>query len=71
MHKNVFDLKKIFCSHGADVGVKAGEDDTSFAAFPQHAGQDDVEEGVHVEVGRKASLPWAILSITTYNTAIK
>lgn len=41
----------IFCSHGADVRVEAGEDDASLSSFLQNAGQDDVEIGVHVEVG--------------------
>lgn len=38
-------------SHCADVGVEAGEDDASFPSLLQNTGQDDIEVGVHVEVG--------------------
>lgn len=38
------------CLHGADVWVKAGEEDPSFSTFLQNTGKDDVEVGVHVEV---------------------
>lgn len=39
------------CLHAADVRVEAGEDNASFPAFLQNTGQDDIEEGIHVEVG--------------------
>lgn len=44
-------LVLLLTDHGADIRVEGGEDDASFASFLQNAGQDDVEEGVHVEVG--------------------
>ena len=50
--------------HGADVGVEAGEHDASPASFLQHAGQDGVQEQVHVEVGQHVSIPRAVLSTT-------
>lgn len=37
--------------HGADIWVKAGEDNTSFPASLQDTGQDDIQVGIHVEVG--------------------
>lgn len=43
--------------HGADIRVKTGEDNASFAAFLQNAGQDGVEVGIHVEVGWQVSVP--------------
>lgn len=48
--------------HGADVRVEAGENDAPLAGFLQHAGQDDVQVGVHVEVGRQVALPRPVLT---------
>lgn len=48
-------------SHCADVGVEAGEDDASFPSLLQNAGQDDIEVGVHVEVGRQVAVPRPVL----------
>lgn len=48
-------------SHGANIWVKTGEDDASFSRFLQNAGQDGVQEGVHVEVGREVSVPRSVL----------
>lgn len=39
------------CLHCADIWVKAWEDNAPFPSFLQNTGQDNVEEGVHVEVG--------------------
>lgn len=50
-------------SHCADVWVEAGEDDASLPTFLQNAGQDGVQEGIHVEVGRQVVTPRAILKI--------
>ena len=36
--------------HGAHVWVKAGEHDAPLAGHLQNAGQDDVQERVHVEI---------------------
>ena len=36
--------------HGAHVWVKAGEHDATLAGLLQNAGQDDVQERVHVEI---------------------
>lgn len=49
------------CLHDADVWVKAGEDNAAVPAILQDAGQDDVQEGVHVEVGRQILGPRTIL----------
>lgn len=51
----------IACLHYADVWVEAGEDNAAVAAVPQYAGQDDVQEGVHVEVGRQILSPRPVL----------
>lgn len=58
-------LYGIACLHYADVWVEAGEDNAAVAAVLQYAGQDDVQEGVHVEVGRQVLGPRTVLLANT------
>lgn len=58
-------LYGIACLHCADVWVEAGEDNAAVAAVLQYAGQDDVQEGVHVEVGRQVLGPRPVLLANT------
>lgn len=58
-------LYGIACLHYADVWVEAGEDNAAVAAVLQYAGQDDVQEGVHVEVGRQVLGPRPVLLANT------
>lgn len=53
----------IRCLHCADIRVEAGEDDAAISTFLQNAGQDDVQESVHVKVGGQIFGPWPVLSI--------
>lgn len=65
--------RKGVCLHDADVWVKAGEDNAAVPALLQDAGQDDVQEGVHVKVGRQILSPGAVLStqsIALINTTL-
>ena len=51
--------------HGAHVRVEAGEHDTALAGHLQDAGQDDVQERVHVEIRGQVTVPRAVLPATT------
>lgn len=55
--KVIFILSCQLCLHRADIWVEAGEDDAPFSASLQNTGQDDIEEGIHVEVGRQVVVP--------------